>query len=245
MDRHAGLTTSYAGGERFKLITLLSFSTFVSLLLTSFLIVYCTLLIEAAKHAVAVCPGTQVALNCTSAANNFEGSRRNLWKLPVGTCPDKNDSIQLPQGAGQGCGGMVTNCGPLFRACNVAPDPLSGMCLTSVLTFVANGTITILCGSSDQSDEIAISTAGTYTVHNSLQGKTSRHFFMEGGGGGEGENGGGKILQVIEKNCIDKTHVVVHVVAVKEKNQIRGGWGTILTPLNLILDHMLRMVCQW
>ena len=86
-----------------------------------------------------VCPGDQVVITSTTVA-----STDNYWKLPSGSC--SGDSIQLPQGAGQGCGGMSMTCGP-FQARNLGPDP-SGKCLTSALTFSVRTTVSIQCGAS-------------------------------------------------------------------------------------------------
>ena len=97
-----------------------------------------------------VCSGAQVTLTCTCTLTT------DLWKLPVGTCPDKNDSILLTEGANQNCGGTLGTCGP-YRAQGSGPDSSSGRCLTSTLTFVANTTVTILC---DLTNQVVISITG-------------------------------------------------------------------------------------
>ena len=97
-----------------------------------------------------VCLGDLVTINSTTIPSND-----NYWKLPSGSCP--GDSIQLPQGMWQGCGGMSMICGP-FKALNFGPDSSSGKCLTSALTFGVNTTAFIRCGSSDINGSVSDTT---------------------------------------------------------------------------------------
>ena len=121
--------------------------------------------------AAVVCPGTVMSYTSTTIP-----SINNYWKLPPGSCLSKGDTIQLIQGPGASCSGSVDTCGP-YRAQNSGPDPSSGKCLTSTLTFVANTTVTILCGASDSNSNPSDTASSSITTI----GKhifTCRHYSM-------------------------------------------------------------------